>query len=220
MFPSHYILYLIRLLPRIQISWFNGPWRFQTVLLFFQINFADPTIEQPSNYEFCLFLLFSNSITNYLDVHKQTFGCANKTTRLFNQFPQLARLFPGGLSLFIRAEVMWGARDSASGEGWRGGGGRGGDGVTGLKRGRPFNKLDARSRLSSWRAGGKDRCIGSSDFVHIQFHSHSWVIYKGQWMNSVESLMVEQRHIGDAICKCYRSSYRLEKAALYSSQNL
>lgn len=73
---------------------------------FFQMNLADLTIEQPSNYEFCLFLLFSKSITNYLDVHKQTFGCANKTTRLFNQFPQLARLFPGGLSFFIRAEVM------------------------------------------------------------------------------------------------------------------
>lgn len=79
---------------------------FRRCIFFFQINLPDLTIEQPSNYKFSLFLLFSKSITNYLDVHKQTFGCANKTTRLFNQFPQLARLCPGGLSLFIRAEVM------------------------------------------------------------------------------------------------------------------
>lgn len=151
MFPSHYTQCLIGLLPSMQVSGFNGPWYLQTVLFysfflvlvfcFFKMNWAHipPRSPRPITNSLHLLLLIWIKLPNYVGRHRH---------RLFNQFHQLARLFPGRPSLFIRAEVMWHvARDAACrGEGgqrveeWR---------LTGIKKRWPFNKPDARSRLPS-----------------------------------------------------------------------
>lgn len=147
MFPSHYTQCLIGLLPSMQVSGFNGPWYLQTVLfysfflfLFFQNELSThTTTEPPSNYKLSPFIIVNLNKTPKWSWHRH---------RLFNQFHQLARLFPGRPSLIIRAEVMWHeARDAACrGEGgqrveeWR---------LTGIKKRWPFNKPDARSRLPS-----------------------------------------------------------------------